>query len=256
MNSSILRILNLIGLIIVLTMNGLANGLPLNGKTTGELSALYPNYFVPAGFTFSIWGVIYLFLIAFVIFQFTKQSTESVRKIGLLFLVSCLANGSWIAAWHYEYVGLSLAIMLLLFFSLLFIYLRLNIALEKVSAAKKWLLHIPFSLYLGWITVATIANTTALLVDYGWNGWGIAEPTWAGIMILVAGAIGAFVVRSRQDVFFGLVLLWAFFGIWQRHQPMEVLQMVGLVVGVLLVLGSAVFVLIYPKETVFRKHNV
>ncbi len=238
MTPRLLQILNLFGLILVLTMNGLANGLPLNGKTTGELSAQYPNSFVPAGFTFSIWGVIYLFLIAFVIFQFSQQAKGTVKKIGWLFFVSCLANGSWIAAWHYEFIGLSLAIMLVIFLSLLLLYLRLNIAREKVSTAQKWFVQVPFSLYLGWITVATIANTTALLVYYGWNGWGLAEPTWAGIMIFVAGVVGAYVVSTKRDPVYGLVLLWAFFGIWQRHQPMEPFQLIGLVVGVVLVLGG------------------
>lgn len=241
MNPTLLRILNLFGLLIVLTMNTLANALPLNGKTTGELSAQYPNSFVPAGFTFSIWGVIYLFLIGFVIFQFSKRATEEVKTIGPWFFISCLANGSWIAAWHYEIVGLSLLIMLVLLISLLMIYLRLNIALEKVEPLKKWLIQVPFSLYVGWITVATIANATALLVHLGWTGGGLPEPTWAGIMILIAGLIGAFVVFKRRDAFYGLVLLWAFFGIWQGQQPLATFQMIGLMIGGGMVLVSMVF---------------
>jgi hypothetical protein len=244
MNPSTLRILNLIGFIYVITMNTLANALPLNGKTTGELSALYPNSFVPAGFTFSIWGVIYLFLLGFIIFQFTKQATEEVKKIGPWFFISCLANGTWIVAWHYEIIVLSLLIMILLLVSLLMIYLRLNIALEKVSAAKRWLIQAPFSLYLGWITVATIANTTALLVDVGWTGGGIPEPTWAGIMVLIAGLIGSSVILRRKDVFYGLVLLWAFWGIWNGQQPLAGFLQTSLIIAGIAVVIDIVLVLI------------
>lgn len=233
MNPSTLRILNLIGFIYVITMNTLANALPLNGQTTGELSALYPNSFVPAGFTFSIWGVIYLFLLGFIIFQFTKQATEEIKKIGPWFFISCLANGTWIVAWHYEIIILSLLIMIVLLLSLLMIYLKLNISLEKVPPLKKWLIQAPFSLYVGWITVATIANTTALLVDFGWRGGGIPEPTWAGIMVLTAGLIGSTVILRRKDVFYGLVLLWAFWGIWNGQQPLAgFLQMSLIIAGI------------------------
>jgi hypothetical protein len=227
-------------------MNTLANALPLNGKTTGELSAEYPNSFVPAGFTFSIWGVIYLFLLAFVIFQFNKKAAEEVKKIGPWFLVSCLANGSWIAAWHYELIVLSLVVMIILLVSLLMIYLKLNISLEKVKPIKKWLIHAPFSLYIGWITVATIANTTALLVDFGWTGGGIPEPTWAGIMVLIAGLIGSFVILKRRDAFYGLVLLWAFWGIWNGQQPLANFLMTSLLIA-----GAAI--LIDIGEVLFKK---
>ncbi len=238
MNLTLYRFLNLFGLIFALVMNALANALPLNGKTTGELSAQYPNNFVPAGFTFSIWGVIYLLLIAFVVFQFSVQAREQVKKIGLLFFISCLANGGWIAAWHYEYVELSLLFMLVILSSLLLIYLRLNIALEKVSSTKKWLIQMPFSVYAGWITVATIANTTALLVHWGWAGGGLAGSTWAGIMILIAGLIGAFVVLKRRDIFYGLVLMWAFWGIWNGQQPLAEFQRISLIIGWTLIMGA------------------
>lgn len=244
MNPMILRILNLIGFIYVITMNTLANALPLNGLTTGELSALYPNSFVPAGFTFSIWGIIYLFLLGFVIYQFDRRATNEVNSIGPWFLVSCLANGSWIFTWHFMQISLSFFLMLVLLISLVKIYLSLGVALQKVPPVKKWLIHVPFSLYVGWITVATIANATALLVSYGWTGGGVSEPTWAGIMVLIAALIGSSVISGRKDAFYGLVLLWAFWGIWNGQQPLANFLMISLIIAALSVLISISMVLI------------
>ncbi len=215
----LLAILNTIGLLGVLFINYLANALPINGLTTGELSDSYPNVFVPAGITFSIWGIIYGFLIAFIVYQFVKQDFKTIKKqhflsrISLLFFFNCLANVSWILFWHYEMILFSLLTMLVILGSLILIYLRLDIGKRKVPNQKKWLVHIPFSIYLGWITVATIANVTAVLVDFNWNGFGITERIWAVIMIFIATFIGFNIHTARKDNAFLLVLIWAFIGI-------------------------------------------
>lgn len=253
-NIKLLTFLNLGGLLIALLLNGLANALPINGKTTGELSDAYPNLFVPAGFTFAIWGVIYLALIAFVGYQLvtvlSRNKAENysavLTKIGLVFFLSCLANASWIVAWHYEQVALSVMIMLGLLFSLITIYERLQIGLVSVSPAEKWLVHVPFSLYLGWITVATIANVTALLVNLGWAGFGISEETWAVIMLSVATFIGLTVVQKRKDVAYGLVIIWAFYGIVSKRMVVDgvlyssitITAMMGMAFIGLAILGS------------------
>ena len=214
-----LQILNFLAFLVVIIVNGLANTLPLGGNTTGELSALYPNLFVPAALTFAIWGVIYLTVGIFIIYQardfFSKQkiSMPYLESIGWLFIVSCLANMSWIFAWHYRQVLLSLVAMLVLLFSLIMIYIRLDIGKEQVNSATRYCVHLPFSLYLGWITVATIANITAVLVHYNWQGWGLSEIFWT-ILVILAGTIIALInIIQRGDIVYSVVILWAYLGI-------------------------------------------
>jgi hypothetical protein len=215
----LLSLLNLVGFLGTVTVNGLANALPINNKTTGELSDQYPNLFVPAGLTFSIWGLIYILLAIFVIYSLVvalrKETAESsfIRHIGVLFFISCLANIGWIFAWHYEVVPLSMAIMLILLGTLLAIYLRLRIGKSDSTTTEKYLVHLPFSIYLGWITIATIANVTALLVDINWNAFGLGEPFWAVAVIIVGIAIALAVLFTRKDIFYCLVVDWALLGI-------------------------------------------
>jgi len=212
-------LLNLIGFIAVIAVNTLAMTLPINNITTGEVSDKYPNLFVPAGITFSIWGVIYLFLALFIIYQFViafKKSTGErgiFEKTGLLFFLSCIFNVSWIFAWHYGIVWLSLAIMILLLITLISIYVRLRTGRAGIKNHEKFFVNIPFSLYLGWITVATIANVTAFLVDINWDGFGISEQLWAVILIAAALIITLLTLLSRNDIFYSLVVIWAFTGI-------------------------------------------
>ena len=132
-----------------------------------------------------------------------------------------LANSAWIAAWHYQYVILSLLIMLCIFFTLLQIYQRLQIGLASVSSTQKWLVYVPFSIYLGWVTVATIADTTALLVDLDWNGFGISDEIWTMIVIGVGGLIGARVIQDRRDFAYGLVIVWAYYGIISKRMAVD-----------------------------------
>lgn len=225
-NLRVLALLNTLGLIITLTLNYLAVALPLNGKDTGELSDEYPNLFVPAGFTFSIWGIIYTFLLFFIGYQlfqaFSKYQRHDsfINEIGAFFFFNCLANASWIIAWHYQYIGLALLIMFCILGTLIVIYQKLKIGLTKVRMAEKWLVHIPFSLYLGWITVATIANVTTLLVDLEWSHLGISEEIWTVIVLVVGTLIGLTVLQKRGDVAYGLVILWAYFGIISKRMSL------------------------------------
>jgi hypothetical protein len=214
-----LSILNLIGFLGTIVVNGLANALPLNNKTTGELSDQYPNLFVPAGLTFSIWGVIYILLAIFVIYGLVisiknnTQKTAFIENIGILFFISSLANIGWIFAWHYEILPLSLVLMLVILGSLITIYLRLHIGKSDSSSSEKYLVHLPFSVYLGWITIATIANVTAVLVDINWNTFGLGEQFWAVAVIIVGIAIALSVLFTRKDIFYCLVVDWALLGI-------------------------------------------
>jgi hypothetical protein len=222
LSRSILSILNLIGFLGVVIINALAVILPINNKTTQQLSDQYPNLFVPAGLTFSIWGVIYLLLGIFTIYNlisaFKKDSRTSFPdKIGILFFLSCVANIAWIFAWQYEIVPLSLLIMLLLLACLLAIYLKLGIGKKGPAKKEQYLVHLPFSVYLGWITIATIANVTALLVQLNWNGFGINNQVWTVIVILVGIAITLAILGRRQDIFYALVVDWAILGIFLKR---------------------------------------
>ena len=225
-NIKLLAMINTLGLILALVLNGLANALPINGKTTGELSDAYPNLFVPAGFTFAIWGVIYLALIVFVIYQliqaFSKEgnAADFLPQIGWFFFLSSLANASWIVAWHYQYIAISLIIMLCILFTLIMIYQRLEIGLKSVSTAQKWLVHTPFSIYLGWITVATIANVTTLLVDLDWNGFSILPETWTVIVLTVGTLIALTMTQKRREIAYGLVIIWAYYGIVSKRMDL------------------------------------
>ncbi|MCK7539401.1 MAG: tryptophan-rich sensory protein [Marinilabiliales bacterium] len=148
-------------------MNYLANALPLNGKTTGELSDAYPNLFVPAGVTFSIWGVIYTMLVIFCVVQFTTSQQAVISRMGWIFGISCIFNALWIVAWHYGRLPMSLILMLGLLVSLIWI----NIFIKDMPYG---FFKAAFGIYLGWICIATIANVTALMVNYGWGGFGIS----------------------------------------------------------------------------------
>ena len=214
-----LQILNTLGFALVITLNTLANVLPINGFNTGELSDKYPNLFVPAGFTFSIWGIIYLLLLGFVIYQFTRPAVEAnvPQRIGPSFFLSCLFNASWILAWHYLMPGLSLLIMLALLGSLIMIYRRVHATPALEGKGARWWVALPFSVYLGWITVATIANATAVLVALGWNGGGIPESAWTVAMIAVAAGMGLWFTWRQGDLFYPLVVAWALIGIIARR---------------------------------------
>lgn len=211
--------INIAAALVALVVNGMANAIPLNGQTTAEVSDKFPVYFVPAGYVFAIWGVIYLGWIAFVVYQALPAQRENPRleRIGWLFALSCLANASWLFLWHYEFFPLTAVVMLALLALLIAIYLRLDIGRQRVSTVEKWCVDIPFSLYLGWISVATIANITDLLYYWKWDALGIAPDAWAVIMLVAACAIAFAIAVTRADIAFLLVMVWSFAGIAIRQ---------------------------------------
>jgi hypothetical protein len=242
----------LLGFLGTVVVNALANILPLNGITTGDLSDLYPNLFVPAGLTFAIWGLIYVLLAIFVIYQLIPsvrrdpQKAEFVQRIGPLFFISCVANIGWIFAWHYKIVPLSLVLMLILLGCLLAIYLRLNIGKSEATRAERYFVHLPFSVYLGWITIATIANVTALLVR---NAWGLDQQQfWAVAVIIVGIAIALSVLFTRKDIYYCLVVDWALLGILLKRLPVTTVPdqsvVVVTIVGLVLITGGVIAQLI------------
>lgn len=200
-----------------LLANGLANALPINGMTTGELSALYPNLFVPMGATFSIWGLIYAWLLGFVgygvVLARSPRARTPLADIGPWFLINMLGNGAWIVAWHFTLVPLSVVLMGVILGSLLASYQRLGVGRGDAPAADRWLVHAPISLYLGWITVATIANLTTLAVDLGVPAFGAGPAGITVVVLAVALLIALRMLWARRDRIFALVVAWAFLGI-------------------------------------------
>ena len=253
----ILSILNLLGFLGTVVVNALANILPINNITTGALSDLYPNLFVPAGLTFAIWGLIYVLLGIFVIYPLLPrvrrdpQEVEFVQKIGPLFFISCLANIGWIFAWHYQILPLSLVFMLILLGCLLVIYLRLKVGKSEGTKAERYFVHLPFSVYLGWITIATIANVTALLVNINWNTWGLGEQFWAVAVIAVGIAIALSMLFTRKDIYYSLVVDWALLGILLKRLSVTTVPdqsvVVVTIVGLVLITGGVVAQLIRKK---------
>ena len=239
---------NLLSVILALTVNVLASVLPLNGQNTGEISDRFQVYFVPAGYVFAIWGIIYIGWIAFTIFQFRPSQKESprLRRLAYLFAFSGVANAAWLFTWHYNFFGLGVLVMFSLLGLLIASYLRLDVNRSSASGAEWWSVDLPFGIYLGWITVATVANVTDWLYLVGWNGFGIAAPTWAVIMIAVASVLGLLMALTRRDAGYLFVLVWSFVGIALKQVAApNVVTAAWIGAGFMLVL--AVYSLIRPK---------
>lgn len=244
-NDLLRQITNVVVFVFTLVVNFLAIALPLNNRSTSQISDELPSFFTPAGFTFSVWSVIYLALIGFVIYQAMPSQRENIylRRIGYLPAVANLLNGLWIFAWHYAYYGLSVLIMLALLGTLLTIYIRLNIGLpsepdEARSNADLLLIYFPMAIYFAWINVATVANIASVANYAGWNGFGIAEPTWSVIMIGVVTLIAGSVLVSRANAAYAGVLIWALYGI-SAKQP-DMVATAAIVAAVVIAIAAAV----------------
>lgn len=206
---------NIVALIIVITVNALANILRFGGQTTGDVSDKYYSMFTPAGFTFVIWSLIYLLLAIFVVYQSlpSKRNDAQLARISPWFKAGCAANALWMFAWHLEWIDVALLLMIILLVSLVWIYRLLNIVDAAAPAAQRWLVQLPFSVYLGWISVATIANISSLQSALNWNHAVLEEVSWTLLKLAIAGALGAIVTLRRHDAAYGIVIGWAAFGI-------------------------------------------
>lgn len=219
---------NLVAIIAAFLTNVLANLFPLNGLTIGEISNRYFQevLIIPANYAFAIWGVIYLGLISFGIYQVLPAQKENprLRRIGYFLVLASLAQIVWVFEFQYLRFLFSLGVMLLILLPLIAIYLRLGIAEHEGSRQEKWFVHIPLSIYLGWISVATIVNVASALYSLGWNGGGISPQAWTAIMVLVAGAIAAVIIKKGVDIAFPCVIIWALVAIAvrQANQPLIV----------------------------------
>jgi hypothetical protein len=229
----------LLATLAVIAVNGLANALPLDGVTTGAVSDSFEVLFTPAAYVFGIWGLIYLALLAYSVYQLLPgpRTSQTLRSISTLYLGTCLANVAWIFLWHYQRFPLTLIAMFALLACLVAIDRRLGTGRSAVSAAESWLVRVPFSIYLGWITVATVANVAVVLVYWGWGGWGLAPAVWTVIMMAVAAALGWIMSLRERNLAYNLVLAWALVGIAVRQagQPLLVASAIVLAISVLAV---------------------
>jgi len=216
-NYMVIKVLVVITFLVMVIVNALADILPINGVGTGQVSDLYKNLFAPTGYTFIIWGLIYLLLAGYSFYQIKRNVSNSslLDRIGFYFIISSITNTFWIFAWHYYRILTSMLLMIIILVCLIMIVRE--ISKTKLAPKEKIFIKLPFSIYFGWITVATIANATALLVSLGWNGFGISETVWTVAVIIIGLIIGAAVILKNRDIAYGLVIIWAYAGILVKH---------------------------------------
>ena len=241
------KIIIIMAYLFMVTMNILANAIPLNGINTGQVSDLYENLFAPAGYTFSIWGLIYFLLFIYVIDHFLDKDYKEKANISTYFIISSIANGLWILTWHYDYIGLSLVFMVVILLSL--IKIRSEIDKNPPARHKIFQRKIPFSVYFGWITVATVANVTVLLVSLGFENPIFSEVAWLNMVLVIAAIISALTLWKYKDPYYGLVILWAYIGILSKHVSEEGFSamypsaIVTLLICLLLITGEIAYII-------------
>lgn len=257
MNS--LKWINSVAFLAMVTVNVLANAIPIGGNMTGEVSQSYPNLFTPAPITFAIWGVIYLLLMLFILFQLGimgNSSTAAVVRdvIGWSFVASCVLNIGWILAWHMRLIGLSAVFIVLLLVNLILITMKLYVS--PTSFFNFLMVKLGFDIYYGWIIAATIANFSVLLVKVKWNRFGLTEVTWTLIILIVGALIASSVVFLNGRHFAGLAVIWAYVGIIIKHASSSGFGgqyksiIVAAVIGIFLIGCASVFRLICPVPKV------
>lgn len=240
---------NLVSVILALVVNVMASALPLNGQNTGEISDLFQVFFVPAGYVFAIWFLIFVGWIAFAGFQFLPAQKENprLRELGYWFALSGVFNAGWLFFWHYNLFGVSVLVMLALLGTLILSYLKLDVGRAAVGSVEKWAVNVPISVYLGWVSVATIANITSWLYSINWNGFGISPQVWAVIMLVVASLVGVLMALSRKDSGYLFVFVWAFAGIAVK-QAAEPLVANAAWVATVIMFGFALYSIIQRQR--------
>jgi len=233
------QILTAVLVLATLAVNGLADAIPLNGLNTGAISDRFHVLFVPAGYVFAIWGVIYLGLIAFGIYQALPSQRENPlqRKIAPWFALSCLANIAWLFLWHFLQFPLTLLAMLVLLGALIAVYLPLGVGQRPASRAETWLVRVPFSIYLGWISVATAANVTELLDYWKWSGFGLPAEAWLVVVLAAVLVIATLMSLRHRDAAYALVIVWALAGVSVKNSTSSLAWIASLVTAALVAIG-------------------
>jgi len=246
-SSSVLRYANIIIFALTVVVNSLAGGTKLiGGQLTAAVSDANPTLITPAGYVFSIWGIIYILLGVFVVYQAlpSQRGKDYQRKIGWLFALSSLINIGWLFLWQFEYLSLSVVLMFLLLATLISIYVRLGIGKSMASLRERLAVQLPFSVYLGWITVASIANVAATLVSLGWDGFGISPETWAILVVAVALIITMLMLIARKDFAYSLVIIWALVGIGVKQSGNQTIVMLTEISAALVAVALVATVLV------------
>lgn len=241
-----IQVVNGIAFVSMIFINYLSNTGLINGNTNATVSQAYENLFTPAGYAFSIWGIIYLLLLGFVIYQglglFSKaKDNDLASQVGWWFVISCIANSFWLFAWLHEELWLSVLIMLVLLFSLAKIVLRTN--MERWDVPFKTILFLwwPFCIYIGWISVALIANMAAYLTKLGWDGFGLSDVFWTITMIVIAGLLNLFVTWTRNMREFALVGAWALIAIAVANENAnKAITTTAFIVAAILLISSSI----------------
>jgi benzodiazapine receptor len=224
------QVLNLLMLVVVLAVNGMAGAGTISGESIGLIANRYTSFFLPANYVFGIWSLIYLGLTAFALFQAlpAKRGSPVLERLGSRWLVNGLLNMAWVVLFSFSLFGLALVVMLALLWSLI----GLTEAIRGDRGPETWgeraLISWVFDLYLAWISVAVIANTFQYMTYLEWGGWGISGETWSAVMMVVATALGAFMVFHRGNWIFPPVVAWALWGIRDRFLDVPVLATTAL----------------------------
>lgn len=260
MNPKLLAVLNAIALTFHITLSYLTQQKKFSSLDVGGVSAKYDTVFAPAGITFAIWGVIYIALTAFCIYHLIKsfstdvksQANVDLQSIGFLFVINNLATGFWLLSWVNEELLVSMILILIQLVTLILISVRAHISNPDRSLATKVFSHFPLSIYFGWICIATIANVSAWLVSVEWDGFGIAQSYWTVIMIGAAALISLAIILVKRNFFFGLVVLWALYGIVVKRQsvnPVQYENVINAAWAAFLIVLIAVLIRLFMKKT-------
>jgi translocator protein len=224
------QLVTVVTYVATVAVNGAAVAIPLGGVTTAELSDRFPVPIVPANYVFSIWSAIYLLVLGFTIWQAlpSRREDPTLRRLGYLPALTGVLNTAWVLLWQYQVFALTVPVMLALLITLIAIWLRLREGSTAAApAAQGWLVALPFSVYLGWITVATIANITQMLCLAGFRGEIMPAELWAVALLAVGLGITSILVLRGRDVPYGAVISWAYAGIAAKRSAVPLVPVVA-----------------------------
>lgn len=213
-----------VAFVVMLALNGLAGSTTLlNGQNTAAISDKNVNLFTPAGYTFAIWGVVYLMLGVYVAYQLgwigkskkSKLKTETIEAITPYFIATSVLNCVWILAWQYEVLWLSVLLIIGILYSL--VKIEETLKGKDMTLSERMMVRNPFSIYFGWITVATIANICTWLMSIKWDGLGLPPALWTGGLLIIGAFVGLAGMMRNTNCLYGAVFIWAYLGILAKH---------------------------------------
>lgn len=210
--------------LVLIVVNFLSNTIPFGGKTMAEVSAQYPTLITPAGYAFSIWGLIYLLLLVFSIFQLRRgRESRFYNLIWPFYMLNVAANIAWLFAFQYNAIAVSVVIMLILLYSLIRIFRLFYRFKSKLGTTRRFFFQVPFSLYFGWVSVATIVNIAVLIYSLDIPAFMNHQSLFAISMVIVAAVLGFAILLSKHDYVFGLAITWALVSIWVGQESLPVI---------------------------------